>query len=171
MPLWTSGKIDVFHAYAKNYISEYGQKIDCADLAIAVLADFAGAHSLPIRFKYHSHGWKWKVFNPDNQKTTEFKSESMNLFGALNVIDNTVSIPISKAKSGDLIMTKHSNSLGHTRVIYSVSPDPRAGKYFVIWYQGNLPPVVPERKQGDFDSIANVYGQNPRRWNFEQFNQ
>jgi hypothetical protein len=171
MATWTDDKINGYHTYAKTYIESYTQKIDCADLALASLIDFASLHTLPIRLKYYSAGWKWKEFDPEKDNATNFKRDALIMLGALNVIDNTVSITIDQAKAGDLIMSKWSNSLGHTRIIHSVERGEGTGTYKVVWYQGNLPPVVPERKEADFNSIPNVYGNSPRRWNFEQFNQ
>jgi hypothetical protein len=39
-----------------------------------------------------------------------------------------------------------------------------------VWYQGNLPPVKPEKRTDLFSNIEDVYNKQPRRWNFEQFN-
>jgi hypothetical protein len=89
------------------------------------------------------------------------------MVGALNVIDNTKSLQIADAQPGDLIMMKWNPSLGHTRIIYEIKKD--GSKYKVIWYQGNLPPVAPEKREGYFSQIANVCGNRPRRWNFAQF--
>lgn len=91
----------------------------------------------------------------------------MIMFGALNVIDNTKEVGIANAKPGDFIMSKWSNTLGHTRVIHSVTPT--ENKFKVVWYQRNLPPVKPEKREDFFSNIDGVYGEKPRRWNFEQF--
>ena len=40
---------------------------------------------------------------------------------------------------------------------------------YKYWYQGNLPPVVPEKLTAYFSEIVNVYGNAPRRWKFDQF--
>jgi hypothetical protein len=98
-----------------------------------------------------------------------------HILGALNIIDNTKPIPLAAAGPGDLIMTKHSNSLGHTRVIYSIR-EVQTGFWFwkqtktqVTWYQGNLPPVVPQRKEMSWDALlsgGNIYGNSSRRWRF-----
>lgn len=164
---WTSEVRSRYHQYAKNYISSYSQKIDCADLAIATLIEFANKEKLPVRFKYYDKGWQWMEFSPSKDDATEFKKLSMRMLGALNVIDNTVKIPISSAKAGDFIMSKWSSTLGHTRVIYSVTPE--KDKHRVVWYQGNLPPVKPEKREDYFSGINGVYEEQPRRWNFDQF--
>lgn len=184
---WRKSEIDGYHAHAKTYVSSYKNKIDCADLAISTLVDYAGQKRLPVRLKYYSGGWKWLEFDPasigidakDPRKsaselqkyTKNFSNNAMVKLGALNVIDNTKPILIGMAKAGDLIMSKWSSTLGHTRIIHSVTPitvDKKI-KYKVIWYQGNLPPVVPQVKTEYFSTIGGVYESSPRRWKFEQF--
>lgn len=165
---WTASEIAKYHSFTKNYIARYSQKIDCADLAIAALVEFSAQQKLPIRFKYYQSGWKWLEFDPEHHDPEKFKKNAMTLLGALNVIDNTRKIPIPQAKAGDFIMSKWNNSLGHTRVIHSITP---AGNTFkVVWYQGNLPPVKPEKREDVFPNIPSVYEDGPRRWNFDQFN-
>ncbi|MCX2781255.1 hypothetical protein [Microbulbifer thermotolerans] len=164
---WDNDIRTKYHNFAKTYISTYNKKIDCADLAIAALVEFAADNKLPIRFKYYDRGWKWSTFDPENDEKIKFKRKAMLMFGALNVIDNTKEIAISDAKSGDFIMSRWSTTLGHTRVIYSVTPE--GDKFKVVWYQGSLPPIKPEKKEEYFSRIAGVYKNKPRRWNFDQF--
>lgn len=164
---WTNEIKTKYHEFARGYVAAYNQKIDCADLAISALVEFASKENLPIKFKYYDKGWKWIAFNPSHDDVQDFKKRAMLMFGALNVIDNTVGIPIAIARPGDFIMSKWNNTLGHTRVIHSVTPV--KDKFKVIWYQGNLPPVKPERREDIFSNIYGVYGHQPRRWNFEQF--
>jgi hypothetical protein len=167
---WEPSQISGYHDYAKSYISSFSKKIDCADLAIACLIDYAETHGLHVDLKYYaSKSWNWLRFPDAGLSTDEFKRKAMRMLGALNLIDNTVAIAIGAAKAGDLIMTKWSGSLGHTRIIDSITRDPKTKAYNVVWYQGNLPPVVPERKEADFSAIPSVYGQSPRRWRFAQF--
>lgn len=155
-----------YHQFAGFYVAAYHQKIDCADLAIATLVEFANKESLPIKFKYYNSGWQWITFSPKDD-AQKFKKQAMDMLGALNVIDNTIKVSIAAAKPGDFIMSKWNNSLGHTRVIHSITPV--KNKFIVVWYQGNLPPVIPEKREDFFSNINSVYEQQPRRWNFEQF--
>jgi len=100
------------------------------------------------------------------------KTAIMRDFGALNVIDNTKAIPVEDAIAGDLIMSKWSTTLGHTRIIHSVAPPENAGDdYKITWYQGTLPPIVPIKKTSSFKDINGVFGKTPRRWKFDQFNE
>lgn len=168
---WSATQQNNYSVYAKRYIAIYNSKIDCADLALATLIDFAGIHRLPIKLKYYSGGWQWVAHEvtPDNSEA--IKVSMMRDFGALNVIDNTKPIQIDDAIAGDLIMSRWTNTLGHTRIIHSIKkPENEGDGYEVTWYQGTLPPIIPMRKIDTFSDIEGVYGRTPRRWKFEQFN-
>ena len=167
---WTNNDIARYHQFAKQYISTYSGRIDCADLAIAALVEFASKNKLPVKLKYYQGGWKWMNYNPSVDIAAKFKSTAMKMLGALNIIDNTEAISIGAAKPGDLIMSKWSSSLGHTRIIYSIDYAPKEKDYEVVWYQGNLPPVQPEKRTDMFSNIEGVFNDRPRRWSFVQFN-
>ena len=170
MASWTNDMIRRYQAYTADYISRYGEKIDCADLALASLIDFAYASGLPVNLKYFSKGWKY--YTSRDYSRDDYKRVVLDNLGALSVIDNTQAIEPAEAGPGDLIMTKHDSRLGHTRVIYSIAQVNQGnGKtdYRVIWYQGNLPAVVPERREGLLSEISKVFEDKPRRWRFSQF--
>ena len=169
--LWTYENVVAYQLFAKRYISSYVTEIDCADLALASLVEFAYENGLRVKLKYYDKGWKPYDSSAEPSKDA-FKRLVMRNMGALNVIDNTHSISLSEAAAGDLIMTKWDARLGHTRIIYELTPvlgAAEASDYRVVWYQGNLPPVVPERREQLFSAIGNVYGGKPRRWNFDAF--
>ena len=167
---WSKETIEQYHSFAKTYVSTYTHKIDCADLALAMLADFAAQNKLIVKLKSWSSGnWEWFGYNPDKDDAAKYKKRIMSMLGAVNVIDNTKAIPIASAKPGDVIMSQWSGSSGHTRIIYELTFDPKTSDYDVIWYQGNLPVVIPQKKTGTFSSINGVFGGSPRRWKFEQF--
>lgn len=167
---WTQKDIERYHQFAQHYISTYGERIDCADLAISALIEFASKNKLPVKFKYFQGGWKWMDYYPATDNAAIFRKKAMRMLGALNVIDNTKSIPVGSARPGDFIMSKWNSSLGHTRIIYSITYKANEKDYNVVWYQGNLPPVRPEKRIDLFSKIDGVYDKQPRRWNFEQFN-
>ena len=167
---WTSEVIEQYHSFAKTYISTYTHKIDCADLALATLAEFAGNKKLSVKLKaWSSDRWEWYNYDPETDDVQKYTRKIMSMMGAVNVIDNSKVIPIGIAKAGDLIMSQWSGSSGHTRIIYELVFDAKTNDYDVIWYQGNLPVVIPQKKTGKFSSIASVFGGSPRRWKFEQF--
>ncbi len=165
---WDNEVKQKYYSFARHYVAAYHQKIDCADLAIVTLIEFAKQETLPVKFKYYKDGWHWLNYSPQTDNAQEFKKKAKMMLGALNIIDNTIKVQIQTAKSGDFIMSKWNNRLGHTRVIHSVTP--MQNKFKVIWYQGNLPPVRPEKKEDFFSNIQSVHEEKPRRWNFEQFN-
>lgn len=158
---WDEEHIQGYYDYAKDYIANYDKKIDCADLALTVLINYASENGLPVDLKYYDKGWKSYSSSSDEftSKDGFLKFITLNL-GALNVIDNSSPISLSSAKSGDLIMSKWDASGGHTRVIYEISGN------HVTWYQGNIPIVVPQRRSSLFSDITGVYGGKPRRWIF-----
>jgi hypothetical protein len=167
MASWTNEMIRGYQAYTAGYIERYAQKIDCADLALASLIDFAYDNGLPVNLKYFSGGWK--SYRSQDYSRDNYKSTVLDNLGALSVIDNTQAIEPAEAGAGDLIMSKWNNRSGHTRVIYSVAPVNGGSDYNVIWYQGNLPAVVPERRSGLLSQIEKIYEGKPRRWRFSQF--
>jgi hypothetical protein len=167
---WNKAAIDGYARFARDYVTDFDQPIDCADLALSALVDYAAANRLPVRLRYFAKGkWDSYAMPAGSRKAATFKANALRMLGALNVIDNTRKIPIASAGAGDFIMTRWSPTLGHTRVITSMSFDPAADDYRVVWYQGNLPPVVPQRRSGLFSAIQNVYDGAPRRWKFSQF--
>jgi hypothetical protein len=167
---WTKSAIDGYAAFSRTYVTSFAAAIDCADLALSSLVDYAIVNRLPLRLRYFAKGkWDWYALAAGSRKGAAFKRNALQMLGALNVIDNTRKIGIESARAGDLIMTRWSPTLGHTRIIDRITLDPAAGDYRVVWYQGNLPPVVPQRRTGLFAAISNVYDNAPRRWKFSQF--
>ncbi|HVY47761.1 MAG TPA: hypothetical protein VHB21_17855 [Minicystis sp.] len=172
MAKWTPDVVHEYQIFVKAFVTSYAEKIDCADLALASLVEFAYPRQLPIKLKYYKGGHWEKYDASDYPSMKDFESVVRQNMGALNVIDNTVPIKVGDAAPGDLIMTKWSAVEGHTRVIYSIAPvDPAspATDYDVVWYQGNVPIVIPERREQLFSEIDHVFGASPRRWNYHQF--
>jgi hypothetical protein len=172
MAKWTPDVIHAYQIFAKDFISSYAQKIDCADLALASLVEFAYPRSLPVKLKYLAGG-SWKKYDSaTDPEMMHFEQVVRQNMGALNVIDNSLGIRLADAAPGDLIMTRWTPVEGHTRIIYeikAIDPSSKATDYNVIWYQGNLPEVIPQRRESVFSKIDHVFGDSPRRWNFHQF--
>lgn len=174
--MWSATVIEKFHNGSSRYIEDTfinaKVKIDCADLAIEYLLDFARHEKLPVGLRFYT-GKKWDTYTvkPEQKNFASAKTYAKRNFGALNVIDNTVAIDWSDAKAGDLIMSKWSGSLGHTRVIASLTlgKDKKSGN--VTFYQGNLPAVVPVKKTQKISDIdfGKLDDKRPRRWNFKKF--
>ena len=175
--LWTKTIIDEFLAGTTAYIErEYvgkGLEIDCADLALAYLIDFAVERKLPVALRYYASG-AWETFHlkPRAQNASSAKKYVLRMFGARNVIDNTVAIKLGEARPGDLVMSKW-RSGGHTRVITKIVADSTSGDAVVTFYQGNLPPVVPVKKVQSLGAIDHgllAADEKLRRWAFSRFN-
>lgn len=168
---WTHEKTFAYRLFTRRYIAGYAGEIDCADLALTSLVEYAYESTLPLRLMYYDHSWKTydSASRPDNEEYKRLVARNM---GALNVIDSSHAIPIADASAGDLIMSRLDSRLGHTRIIYEITPivgESGAPDHDVVWFQGNLPPVVPQRRHAVFSSIEHVYGEKPRRWSFDAF--
>lgn len=169
---WSAQQQRAFSAFMAEYVRSYDQPIDCADLALSGLAVFASENGLPVRlFDYEERPRRWLEYNPARDDWQQYRRHIMSQLGAINVIENSRAIRLDEARAGDLIMTQNhgGGSTGHTRIITGLTTDPATGDMVVQWYQGNLPPVVPERRERPFREIPNVYGASPRRWRFDQF--
>ena len=93
---WNQENIAKYQRFSKKYIKNFNEKIDCADLAIVCLVDFATENALPVKLKYFAGGWKWYSFAPGVTNANGFKEKATRMLGALNVIDNTRSIQIAE---------------------------------------------------------------------------
>lgn len=174
--MWTAALIKKYHDGTKAYIEDNfvktKVKVDCADLALSYLVDFAHENSLPITIKYYASK-KWQKYQiKAKQKDIANAKSYVNInFGALNVIDNTKPIAVSEAKPGDLIMSKWAGGGGHTRVIIEIKTGKTDGDASVTFYQGNLPAAIPIKKTETLKDIdfGEVTDKRPRRWRFEAF--
>src|ERR1041384_4848981 len=95
---WNKAAIDGYQRFAKDYVANFSEVIDCADLALSSLVDYAAANRLPVRLRYFAKG-KWDSYEmpAGSRKAATFKANALRMLGALNVIDNTKKIPIASA--------------------------------------------------------------------------
>ena len=123
-----------YQQFVRQYISTFGERIDCADLAISALIKFASKNQLHVKLKYYKNGWKWLNYDPSVDNAVKFRTIAMRMLGALNIIDNTMPISIGSASSGDFIMSRWNSALGHTGIIYSINYDSKEkiSKWFGI---------------------------------------
>src|SRR5689334_24953482 len=104
---WTKAAIDGYASFSKTYVTAFAEEIDCADLALSALVDYALASRLPVRLRYFAKGkWDWYALPAGSRKGVTFKRNALRMLGALNVIDNTRKIPIETARAGDFVMTR-----------------------------------------------------------------
>jgi len=59
---WGRADIQGSSNYMKNFVKSYGGKIDCADLALLGLINYASSNGLPVSLKYYSNGG-WSSYN------------------------------------------------------------------------------------------------------------
>lgn len=172
---WTESRTLAYAEFAKTFVETYNSKIDCADLGLLALMRFAAENGLPVKLKYWSHG-AWGSYDAGSDafsSAAQFERTVLENMGALNVIDNTVPIAPDQLRPGDFLMTKYDSTLGHTRVVTESScPTQKCDDPSITWYQGNLPPVLPQKRTGSLSGISGgqlSLGQVPRRWNFGAF--
>lgn len=165
-----------FAAFVPDFAKAYGAKVDCADLALDALLTFAAPKRLPVRlFDFDGPPGKrkrWLTYDPRGDNWQEKRTFILDQLGAINVIENSRKIGLDEVRAGDLIMHENRNGgghTGHTRVLISARYDAARKDYDLVRYEGTLPPVVPELKQGWFKDLSDVYEDTPRRWNFGQF--
>ncbi|MGD1045732.1 MAG: RHS repeat-associated core domain-containing protein, partial [Bacteroidota bacterium] len=167
---WTNETFKNYQTFAANYISTYkDKKIDCADLALTALVEYASQNGLPIDLRYYRDG-SWQSFNAASDEFSskdEYLSTVTNKLGALNIIDNTKPIALENAGAGDLIMSKLSEQMGHTRIIYDNIYDKRTNNSWIAFYSGTYPPDFVKKQEGSFNKLINIYGNSPRRWRFD----
>ena len=110
----------------------------------------------------------------DFTSAQEFEDTILRNLGALNGVDNTRQIQPSDLQGGDFLMSRWDAREGHTRIVDESSCDNETcSNPNVTWYQGNLPPVVPERRTGPLSDIDGGTLDDeaiPRRWRFDRFN-
>ena len=171
---WTSLEQSLYAKYMKEYVQSYKMRIDCADLAIFGLIGFANKRKLPIRlFDYQILSKRWFQWKPGAEPSDHFAKMAARELGAANLIENTLSVSLKDIRAGDLIMSEYNSadSTGHTRIVVSTEWDPKQQDWWVTWFQGTLPPTIPERRHFHYKDMPNPHKVvlQPRRWNFTQF--
>jgi hypothetical protein len=174
--LWNAEVQEKYSRFMVDFAKSFDQPIDCADLALKGLIEFASDQRLPVRMFYFGKVGgrtkrRWIGYKPgdDRQRAAAL---FMRSFGAANVIDNTAQIEAAALKPGDLIMTRFQdvNSTGHTRVIIRSVFDDKQRDWLVAWMQGSLPPIVPQEVEMFYGEISTERGvPTARRWRFNQF--
>jgi hypothetical protein len=174
--LWDAEVQEKYSRFMVEFAKGFDKPIDCADLALRGLIEFAHDQRLPVRMFYFGRvagrtKRRWIGFKPGDDKERMANLFQRN-FGAANVIDNTAQIEPAALKPGDLIMTRFQDvdSTGHTRVVIRSVFDDKQRDWLVAWMQGSLPPIVPEEVEMYFGEIPTERGiPTARRWRFEQF--
>jgi hypothetical protein len=161
------------HAFSRRYVRDMIRRrraIDCADLAIEIWIMFGERFRVPVSFRiWDSTGRRWVIATRAGVHTARGRTRvrsftSTNAFvrwvqinlGAQGLIGNTFAVTGGhrRAVAGDVFLwqwrnmrTRRLASVGHTQILDSVTRG-RGGPMTdtITVYQGNLPPVVPERR-------------------------
>ena len=165
-----------YSRFMVDFAKGYDRPIDCADLALRGLIEFAHENRLPVRLFYFAKSGgklkrKWYGFKPGDNKE-QVAALIQRQLGAANVIDNTVQIQPAQLRPGDVIMTyfPEVGSTGHTRVVIRSVFDDKQRDWLVAWMQGSLPPIIPEEVEQFFAEISTERGiPTARRWRYGQF--
>lgn len=163
--------------FVKNLSRFNGGLYLCNWFPLTVLVEFAAEKGYRVRLDY------WEGQAPtsgkrfwDTSKQFIFDSHSgafasksaflarvrskvtARMIGSLN----TVAIEQSAAQPGDLVCRDISPSYWHVELITGVTGG-------VLKTQaGSVPAVVPKNHQNSYSSLAGVYQDKPRRWEFEE---
>ena len=172
-PARGTATLAMLSSFTKRYVRDMirrGRAIDCADLAIEIWIQFADRHRLPISFQvWDSTGRRWLVATPAGVQTrrgrtrvrsftttSAFSRWVQSNLGAQGLIRNTFNVVGGhrRAVAGDVFLwqwrnvsTRNLSRFGHTQILDRVtrgSGGPMTDRITV--FQGNLPPVVPQRR-------------------------
>ncbi len=155
-------------AYVRNMIARR-RAIDCADLAIEIWIRFAERHNLPVSFRvWDSTGRRWMTATRAGVRAggavvrrfpsyDAFIRWTQSNLGAAGLSSNTFAVRgrHRSAVAGDVFLWQWRNnrtgrlaSVGHTQILDRVVRGSSGDMSDTITvFQGNLPPVVPQKRR------------------------
>lgn len=113
---WDNKWIQKFEGFVKQKISDYidnGNQYTCEDFALSTLLDFASENNLPVSIKNGSDTYSSNSDDYDNE--SDFKNAVLTTTGArdLQRSENTVAADSKNLQSGDILILRNSNGIGH----------------------------------------------------------
>jgi SH3 domain-containing protein len=161
-----------------NRHAEERTKLDCADLSIALLCEYAAINKLPVSWRaYYPAERRFVTFtNSDKQfKDAEsFRLWSQHFLGAMNLADNTYAVTYDDWAGGDMVLmdwnqSDESPNFGDDREVWHTY---LVGKPDEVIYYGNISSgnaLAVTRVTGGsrMDMVRNHpdrYGYSPRRF-------
>lgn len=154
-------------------------RLDCADLSIDMICEYAATHGLPLEWRvFYAPEKKFvAVKNTDRQFDTpaQFSAWSKHFLGAMNLADNTVPITYAQWAGGDMVLMDWNQSpeepnfpgrtVWHTFLV---------GVPDQLIYYGNIDggqplPVVSTDSPSRLDMVRTSpdrHGHSPRRFRF-----
>lgn len=166
-----------FAAQKAKELYEKKEKLDCADMSIAIFVEYAHQQKLEVKFWFPAE--KKTVSSKDAQFKAKgfsgFIKWARNYVGAQNLADNTFAVPIDSSKAGDVVLFDWGQSpewpnfpgrvVWHTYVIGS---DGAKVVYYGNEDSNNQPMAVTiagESVQERIRTHPDRYGSGARRWN------
>lgn len=100
-----------YRVFAKDQADAWtdeGIKLDCADLSIALLCEFAAKHQLPLKWRvYYPAERRFVSFDNENRQfdsPASFRAWSQYYLGAMNLADNTYPVSYDDWAGGDMVL-------------------------------------------------------------------
>lgn len=157
-----------------------GTLLDCADLSIDLVIEYAALNGLPIEWRvYYPAEKKFITFrNTDRQfdQAADFSTWSKWFLGAINLADNTVPITYDQWTGGDMVLFNWNqdpaepNFPGRTVWHTYLVGDPSQSLIFYGNMNGGAPlPVVSTTSPSTMERVLthpDRYGASPRRYRF-----
>ncbi|MEA4937832.1 MAG: hypothetical protein VB102_14530, partial [Paludibacter sp.] len=113
---WNKDYITGYFKYVINQTQKYinsGQQFTCEDFALSLLIDYASAKGLPVTIQNGSGTYDARSDNYTDMAT--FKNDVLTTTGArdLQNSNNTIEANIWGSKSGDIIINRNDENIGH----------------------------------------------------------
>jgi len=169
-----------YQSWAKERADKYvtdRTRLDCADLSIALLCEYAALNKLPVVWRafYPPERRFVTVTNEDRQFDTPeaFRKWSQWFLGAMNLADNTDAITYDEWAGGDMLLmdwnqTDESPNFGDREVWHTyLIGEPDQVIYYGNISGGNALPVTRVTSGSRMDMVRNHpdrYGHSPRRY-------
>jgi len=120
---WDEQTIQRFREFASQWAEEYkndGTNCTCEDLAFNILIDFAYANELPVILNNSDGTLTFDSSSEEFNDVGEFKEEALSSLGAIDVLVNSESIPLSQLQVGDNLFD---SQVGHVQVVTEITAD------------------------------------------------
>ena len=158
---WNENDGAAFAKYVETKIKDYeGKKLDCADLAVALLVDYASENGLSLQLTTADGKTTFDSNSDDFTSTNQFKRSAQQGLRAIDISANTYTVEKKDAQSGDMvILTKPANHV----VIYD-QINPKKTVAYGNLVGGKASPVVVGKWDWTNiirDSNGTVYKYNP----------
>ncbi|MBS4042284.1 MAG: RHS repeat-associated core domain-containing protein, partial [Chitinophagaceae bacterium] len=158
---WNEDDAAAFASFIQTKIKDYeGKKLDCADLAVALLVDYASANGLSLQLTTTNGKKTFDSNSDDFTSTKQFKSSAQQGIFAKDISANTNTVDKKDAQAGDMVLlTKPANHI----VIYDQVNPKKTVAYGNLAGRNPLPVVIGRWDWTNItqDNNGTVYKYNP----------